>query len=84
MNETEKLISEINGVLRACGDEPLGFSSGTPGEGELRLLQSARHAYVARLRTKKPLYRLLPADLIPDMFLQALKSREAELQAPGA
>lgn len=84
MNETEKLISEIDGVLRACGDEPLGVSSATPAGEELRLLQSARDAYLARLRTKKPLYRLLPADMIPDMFLQALKSREAELQPPGA
>ncbi len=84
MNETEKLISEINGFLRACGDEPLGVSSVTPGGEELRLLRSARDAYVARLRRKMPLYRLLPADMIPDMFLQALKSREAELQPPGA
>ncbi len=84
MNETEKLIAEINGVLRACGDEPLGVSPATPGGEELRLLHSARDAYVTRLRQKMPLYRLLPAALIPDMFLQALKSREAELLTPAA
>ena len=48
-------------------------------QGELEHLRKVREAYTVRLLVKFPLYRLLPAKMIPDMFLQALSNREAEL-----
>lgn len=80
MNETEQMLDEINGFLRAVGDEPLHLSMQGP-LSELDLLRAVRREYTARLRAKVPAYRTLPSDAaIPDLFLQALRSREAELE----
>ncbi|HOB97689.1 MAG TPA: hypothetical protein PKM43_02950 [Verrucomicrobiota bacterium] len=80
MNETEQIVHEVNGFLCALGDEPLQFPVQTP-LSELDLLLAVKTEYTARLRAKVPAYRSLPSDTaIPDLFLEALRSREAELE----
>ncbi len=80
MNETEQMLDEVNGFLRALGDEPLHISV-RASLSELDLLGAVKTEYTARLRAKVPAYRSLPSDAaIPDLFLQALRSREAELE----
>jgi hypothetical protein len=81
MNETEKMVREINDFLRAVGDEPLNISAPDTAASELDSLRQARQEYTRRLLQKVPKYAALNSDaLIPDMFLQALRSREAELE----
>jgi len=79
MTQTEKMIQEMNGFLAAIGEDKLAIPAdeGTP---ELELLRRAREEYTKRLRRRVPGYRLLPSALIPDMFLMALRNREAELK----
>ena len=80
MNETEKMIEEIDALLQSLGDPPLGILGRTPEQSELQLLEETRDEYTRRLRQKMPLYHLVPASMIPDMFLQALNSREAKIR----
>jgi hypothetical protein len=79
MTQTEKMIQEMNGFLAAIGEDELAIPAEerTP---ELELLRRAREEYTKRLRRRVPKYRLLPTALIPDMFLMALRNREAELK----
>lgn len=80
MNDTEELLHAINGLLRALGDEPIQVTV-PAGESELNLLRTVKKAYLERLLAKVPAYRALPTDaLIPDMFLQSLRNREAQLE----
>jgi len=81
MNPTETMLQEINGLLRAAGDEELRIETATAGRSELELLRIVRQEYTRRLLQKVPQYRgLAQNQLIPDMFLQALIHREAELK----
>lgn len=81
MNQTETMLQEINGLLRALGDEELKLPSAVAGLSELELLQAVQREYRRRLLEKVPQYRgLTESEVIPDMFLQALAHREAELR----
>lgn len=82
MTETEKMVLEINGFFRAIGELELEVSK-QAGQGELAYLREVREAYTARLLVKIPQFRSMSANVIPDMFLQALRNREAELLAKG-
>ena len=79
MTQTEKMIQEMNGLLAAIGEDKLAIPV-EEGGSELELLRRAREEYTKRLRRRVPKYRLLPSALIPDMFLMALRNREAELK----
>ena len=82
MTETEKMIQEINGLFKLTGDEELTIQKCT---SELELLRTVKEEYKRRLLDKIPKYRAIPSEtLIPDMFLQALRSRECELEAESA
>jgi hypothetical protein len=79
MTETEKMVQEINGLFGMTGDEELKIPK---FESELELLREIKEEYKRRLLEKIPKYRAVPSEaLIPDMFLQALRSRENELAA---
>ena len=80
MNDTEQLLHAINELLGALGDKPIQVTF-SPGESELTLLRTVKKEYLERLLAKVPAYRALPKDApIPDMFVQALRDREAELE----
>ena len=80
MNDTEQLLHAINGLLSSLGDEPIHVAV-PAGESELTLLRTVRKTYLERLFAKVPAYRAIPKEaLIPDMFLQALRNREAQLE----
>ena len=82
MTETEKMIQEINGLFKLTGDEELTIQKCT---SELELLRTVKEEYKRRLLDKIPKYRAVFSEtLIPDMFLQALRSRESELEAESA
>lgn len=77
MNDTEKMIQEINGLFRLTGDEELVIPKCA---SELELLRKAKEEYKRRLLEKVPKYKKLSSEeAIPDLFLQALRSREHEL-----
>lgn len=79
MNDTEQLLRAINELLGAVGDKPIQVTF-SPGESELTLLRTVKKEYLERLLAKVPAYRALPKDApIPDMFVQALRDREAQL-----
>jgi hypothetical protein len=81
MNETEQMIQEIDGFLRAVGESPLALPDTLRGAAEIDLLRAARAEYTKRLLQRVPKYgRLRSEAAIPDMFLQALRSREQELE----
>ncbi|MFN0022200.1 MAG: hypothetical protein ACKVP0_28455 [Pirellulaceae bacterium] len=83
MTETEKMLLEINDVLRMVGDGTIDISPPATGTSELVFLRRVREEYTRRLLKKVPEYAALRSDaVIPDMFLQALRNREAELE-PG-
>jgi hypothetical protein len=81
MNETEQMIHEIDGFLRAVGESPLEIPDAVRAADEIDLLRAARAEYLKRLIQRVPKYgRLHSEEAIPDMFLQALKSRAQKLQ----
>ena len=84
MTETEKMAQEINGFLRMVGDEPVTVPAPDHLTSELQFLRTLKQEYTRRLLQKVPKYRAFKSDaLIPDMFLDALRRREAELEAGG-
>lgn len=78
---TEQMIREMNGVLKALGEEELALPKEEERRSELELLRRVKSEYLERLRKKIPKYRLIPGGIIPDMFLQALRKRESDLKA---
>jgi hypothetical protein len=80
MNETEKMIGEIDALLQLLGDSPLGISGQTPEQSELQLLEKARDEYTKRLRQKMPLYHLVPASMIPELLTYACAKMSAFLR----
>jgi hypothetical protein len=79
MTETEKMVQEINGLFRMTGDEELLIPK---FESELELLREIKEEHKRRLLEKVPKYRKIHSEeIIPDMFLQALRKREGELQS---
>ena len=81
MTETEKMLEEINNLLRLLGDEPIDVPAPSSSASELAFLRNVKQEYTRRLRLKIPKDKALKSDaLIPDMFLMALRSREGELE----
>lgn len=80
MTTTEKMIEEINGFFAAIGEARLAIPECGPEMPEIELLRRAREEYTRRLLEKEPRYRRLPPAQIPDMFLQALRTREGEIR----
>lgn len=79
MTETEQMIQEMNGIFKLTGDDEVTI----PKEwaSELELLRTVKEEYKKRLLAKIPKYKLIPSEsLMPDMFIQALRSRESELE----
>jgi len=79
MTETEQIIQELNGIFKLTGDDEVAI----PKEwaSELELLRAVKEEYKKRLLAMIPKYQLLPSEsLMPDMFFQALRSRESELE----
>ncbi len=82
MTETEKMAREISELMRLAGDDELSIPEPGPSTSELDFLRSVKREYTRRLLEKVPNYRALRSEaLIPDLFLEALRSREAELEA---
>jgi hypothetical protein len=85
MNETEKMVQEMNGLFRMLGDEELPMPKAPERTSELELLRGVKEEYKQRLLKKIPAYRSIPSEaLMPDMFLQALRKRESELESGTA
>jgi len=84
MTETEKMAREMSEFLRLIGDAPLNVPSPSHSTSELEFLRSLKQEYTRRLLEKVPKYRAIKSDaLIPDMFLDALRRRETELEKGG-
>jgi hypothetical protein len=84
MTETEKMAREMNDFLCALGDEPLDVPFPDHSTSELQFLRALKQDYTRRLLEKMPQYRKYKSEtLIPDMFLDALRRREAELERGG-
>jgi hypothetical protein len=79
MTETEKMVREMNGLFKQIGEEELPFPTSGEREPELELLRKIKEEYTKRLLKKIPKYRGIPHELIPDIFLEALRSRERKL-----
>lgn len=84
MTMTEQMAREMSEFLRLTGDEPLNVLLESGSTPELEFLRALKKEYTRRLLQKMPQYRLLKSEeFIPDMFLDALRRREAELVAGG-
>ena len=83
MNTTDVLVQRMNGILKMKGQPELHEPPKESYSGELGLLRLIRKTYTARLHENEPRYRNYSHEKIPDMFLMALKHREAEL-LPGS
>ena len=82
MTETDKMAREMSAFLRLLGDEPLKVPAPNHSLPELEFLRILKQEYTRRLLHKVPKYRAFASEaLIPDMFLDALRRREAELEA---
>jgi len=79
MTETEKMLQEMNGLFKLTGDDEL--TAPKEWASELELLRAVKKEYKKRLRAKIPKYKLIPSEaLIPDLFIQALRNRESQLE----
>jgi hypothetical protein len=82
MTETETMAREMNQLMRLLGDEELSIPEPDESTSELEFLKALKQQYTGRLLQKVPKYQALKSEaLIPDMFLDALRRREAELEA---
>ena len=82
MTETDKMAREINEFLRLLGDEPLNVPAPNHSIPELEFLRILKREYMRRLLLKVPKYTAFASEaLIPDLFLDALRRREAEFEA---
>jgi len=79
MTQTEKMVREMNGFFKEIGEEELPFPTSGEQPPELELLRQVKEEYRKRLLKKIPKYKDIPAEIIPDMFFQALRNREREL-----
>ena len=72
------MVQEVNGLFKLTGDDKLMV----PKEwaSELDLLRAVKKEYKKRLLAQVPKYKLIPSEALwPDMFFQALRNRELEL-----
>jgi len=82
MTETEKMVREVNQLLRLLGDEKIGVPNPDRSTSELDYLRAVKREYTRRLLKRIPVGRTPKSEaLIKDMFLDALRSREDELTA---
>jgi hypothetical protein len=81
MTVTEQMAQEMSQVLRQMGEEELTIPDLKHAGSELALLRKVKKDYTKRLLDKIPKYRALPEAMVPDMFLHALRTREAELES---
>ena len=81
MTETEQMVQKMSQVLRQMGEEGLLIPDLKQAGSELALLREVKKDYTKRLLDKIPKYKPLPEALVPDMFLHALRTREAELES---
>jgi hypothetical protein len=79
MTKTEKMVREINGFFKQIGEEEISMPISGEGKSELELLRNIKAEYTKRLLEKIPKYKSIPPELIPDMFLQALRNHERDL-----
>ncbi|MBN8247082.1 MAG: hypothetical protein J0L84_06520 [Verrucomicrobia bacterium] len=80
MNETERMLQQINELFRALGDQPIQLALQGPVP-ELDLLRAVKQEYRDRLFAKVPAYRAIPSEAaIPDLVLQSLRYHEAQLE----
>jgi hypothetical protein len=79
MTQTEKMIREMNGFFKQIGDAELPIPTSGERGSELEMLRQVKEEYTKRLINKIPIYKAIPVDIIPDMFLEALRNREREL-----
>ena len=74
------MVRAMNGFLKEMGEDELPFPTVGKPESELEMLRNIKKEYKRRLLDKVPKYRsLCSEETIPDMFFQALRSRELEL-----
>jgi len=84
MNLTQKMTVEMNSLFKALGEEEIPAPAMADFPSELEFLRSIKAEYKKRLFKHVPKYKLIPVEsLVPDMFLVALRNREAELEAKG-
>ena len=70
--------------IRSLGDADYSVPAPDRSTSELEYLRTAKPIYIQLLLQKMPKYKALKSEaLIPDMFLNALRRREAELEAGG-
>ena len=82
MTQTETMVREMNGLFREIGEDELAIPECA---SELELLREVKKEYKRRLLEKIPKYKRIPFESgIPDLFLQALRSRESELKSGSA
>lgn len=77
------MLQEVNGILRLVGDKPIEVPVPVTAASELDFLRRVKAEYARRLVEKVPKYKSMDPDAIPEMFLQALRNREAQLQSGG-
>ncbi|MFM7101165.1 MAG: hypothetical protein ACKO3N_08330 [Verrucomicrobiota bacterium] len=83
MTETEKMLEEINSILRLVGQLPIEVPGPVTAASELDFLARVKAEYTRRLVEGVPKYQSMDPEAIPEMFLQALKSRKAQLESGG-
>jgi hypothetical protein len=84
MTETEKMVRDMGRFMRSLGDADFSVPEPDRSTSELEYLRTAKQVYVKLLLQKMPKYRVFKSEaLIPDMFLDALRRREAELEPGG-
>lgn len=77
MTATRQLTNDINSFFRATGQAELPVFG---EESEWAELKKVKPAYTARLLEKMPQFKSISPQIRPDIFLQALNRREAELE----
>ena len=85
MTKTERLVQDMSRFMRSLGDDAIRLPEPDDSTSELDYLRKVKQAYTQRLLQKMPKYKALKSEaLIPDIFLDALRRREADLEADVA
>jgi hypothetical protein len=71
--------------MQSLGDDKIRLPELDDSTSELGYLRKVKQVYTQRLLQKMPQYKALKSEaLIPDIFLDALRRREADLEADVA
>ncbi len=84
MTETQEMLREVNSFIRAIGETEIAVSANPDEVSELDYLREVKNEYKKRLLKKVPKYERVPEKNIPDLFLAALRRREATLTGETA